>query len=78
YIALSYCWGRSTTCLTTTTKTLPLHIKGIAPTSFPSLFQDVMDICRRLGIRYLWADALCILQDSTEDWQLEAAKMADV
>jgi hypothetical protein len=30
---------------------------------------------RKLGFRYLWIDALCIIQDSEEDWRKEAAVM---
>lgn len=35
-------------------------------------------ITRRLGVRYLWIDSLCILQDDNEDWEREAANMAQV
>ena len=35
-------------------------------------------ITRGLGIRYLWVDTLCIIQDSEEDWEAELGKMADV
>ncbi|KAI1803932.1 HET-domain-containing protein [Daldinia bambusicola] len=31
-----------------------------------------------LGIRYIWIDALCIIQDSKEDWAQEASRMRDV
>ena len=31
---------------------------------------------RRLGLRYLWIDSLCIIQDSLKDWRQEASKMA--
>lgn len=44
--------------------------------------QDAITITRQFGIRYLWVDALCILQgkDATarKDWQRECGKMADV
>jgi len=39
-------------------------------------FQDAIIITRGLDIRYLWIDALCIIQDSIEDWNVESAKMA--
>lgn len=32
---------------------------------------------RALGFRYLWINALCIIQDSKSDWGLEAARMGD-
>jgi hypothetical protein len=31
-----------------------------------------------LGIRYLWIDSLCIVQNDREDWEREAPKMADI
>jgi hypothetical protein len=44
--------------------------------SLPKSFQDAVVFTRRLGIRYLWIDSLCIIQDSKEDWETQAAKMA--
>jgi hypothetical protein len=41
-------------------------------------FQDAIDICRRLGIFFLWVDSLCIIQDNEEDWKEQAARMADI
>ena len=40
--------------------------------------QDAITITRNLGFRYLWVDALSIIQDSKEDWQREASTMRDV
>jgi hypothetical protein len=33
---------------------------------------------RRLCMRYLWIDSLCIIQDRTEDWESESKTMATV
>lgn len=41
-------------------------------------FRDAIHITIGLGLRYLWIDSLCILQDSQEDWVAESAKMSDV
>lgn len=35
-------------------------------------------IVRKLRVRYLWIDSLCIIQDSPEDWSREASAMKDV
>lgn len=35
-----------------------------------------MTLC--LGVRYLWIDSLCIVQDDAEDWAREAGQMAKV
>lgn len=45
---------------------------------FPPTLRDAVVITRHLGLRYLWVDALCILQDCTDDWLVEASKMRDV
>jgi hypothetical protein len=35
-------------------------------------------IARYLDFDYIWIDCLCIVQDDREDWNREAASMADV
>jgi len=42
--------------------------------------QDTMKFARRLGIQYLWIDALCIIQegDNGDDWEREALLMDKV
>ncbi|KAI0554272.1 HET-domain-containing protein [Xylaria curta] len=77
YIALSYCWGK-TGNITTTKSTLRERTKDIAWSLLPKSFQDAIKVVRGLGIRYLWIDALCIIQDDAADWESESAKMADV
>lgn len=46
--------------------------------SMPQNFRDAVKLTRLLGIRYLWIDPLCILQDSKEDWEREGLKINDV
>jgi hypothetical protein len=41
------------------------------------VFQDAIHVCRRLRIRYLWIDSLCIIQDSQSDWEIESARMGE-
>ncbi|KAI1734934.1 heterokaryon incompatibility protein-domain-containing protein [Xylaria scruposa] len=41
-------------------------------------YRDAIEATRALGIRYIWIDALCIIQGDREDWEREAAKMASV
>ncbi|KAL1633729.1 hypothetical protein SLS58_010950 [Diplodia intermedia] len=81
YAALSYCWGPpGTTNLCTTQGTLEsrkssLFLDG---ETIPGTLQDAITITGSLGIRYLWIDALCIVQDDVDDWEKEAAKMQTV
>lgn len=47
---------------------IPLHILSKS-------FQDAVEVTRRLSIRYIWIDSLCIIQDSDADWDKEALQM---
>jgi hypothetical protein len=48
----------------------------------PCTIRDAIVITLTRGIKYLWVDALCILQGSDEvsrnDWEVEYPKMADI
>jgi hypothetical protein len=54
------------------------HRRGIAWSEVSKYFRDAIAITRKLGIRYLWIDSLCIIQDDREDQELEAIKMGSV
>ena len=78
YACLSHCWGKSPAMTKTTTNSLDAHTRGIKVPDLPQTFQDAIDIVRRLGIRYLWIDALCIIQDDDKDWERESSRMAGI
>ena len=77
FAALSYCWGCESELILTAESEEHLRA-GIPLQAFPANLRDAIIITQRLGIRYIWIDALCILQDSPEDWATEAAKMGQV
>jgi hypothetical protein len=77
YITLSYCWGKSKT-FTTTSRSLRLRKARIKFSTLPKTFQDSVAIARRLKVRWLWIDALCIVQDDRRDWERESAKMGAI
>ncbi|KAH8665150.1 heterokaryon incompatibility protein-domain-containing protein [Tricladium varicosporioides] len=81
YAALSYCWGPSS-FFTTTSKTLPARMAGFPPSDLPKTLRDAVVVTRRLGIQYLWVDALCILQGSDDvamrDWMKEGSRMEQI
>ncbi|KAH7370060.1 hypothetical protein BKA65DRAFT_386907, partial [Rhexocercosporidium sp. MPI-PUGE-AT-0058] len=43
--------------------------------TLPATFRDAVVITRLLGVKYLWIDSLCIIQDQLSDWEHESAKM---
>jgi hypothetical protein len=77
YIALSHCWGKSGP-LRTLKSNIQQHKQEIAFEALPLSFKDVVAKAWYLGIRYLWIDSLCIIQDDNDDWEAEAARMAAV
>ena len=36
-------------------------------TVFPKTLSDAIKVCREIGMRYIWIDALCIVQDDPKD-----------
>jgi len=79
YACLSYCWGTNVDGIIKTTKaSLANHQQGIAISLLPKNFQDATLICTGLSIRYLWVDALCIIQDDKDDWNYESGQMCRV
>ncbi|KAM3067125.1 hypothetical protein ACMFMG_011680 [Clarireedia jacksonii] len=76
YVALSHCWGpvHNRPCVLTCNNLAEWTCR-LAFQILPLTFQDAIKITRGLGFRYLWIDALCILQDCEEDWDTEGSKM---
>lgn len=77
YMTLSHRWG-GRDVIKTTTATLGERKARIPLRDLPRTFADAVTICRRLGVRYLWIDSLCIIQDSRDDWEREAERMANI
>jgi hypothetical protein len=77
YAALSHCWGGEVPLKTLTTN-IKHHRKGISFNTLPRNFKDAVIVTRWLGLRYIWIDSLCIIQDDPRDWLEQSAKMADV
>lgn len=68
YAALSYVWGGVTASTTTRQNLeilrLPQSLTGNSSVfEIPQTVRDAMTITKALGIRYLWVDSLCILND---------------
>lgn len=79
YLALSHCWGINMPQLALTkVATLPDRLRRINVSDLPLTFRDAIHIARQLGVPYVWIDSICIVQDSNEDWEREAADMTSV
>lgn len=58
-----------------TTSNVGSLTQRIDKSKLPQTFEDAIKSVRRLGLRFLWIDALCIMQDSPSDMDLEIVKM---
>ena len=77
YLTLSHCWG-GLVFLRLLNDNIALFKERIPVNELSKTFKDAMEFTKRLGLRYIWIDSLCIVQDSKEDWAFEAARMGDV
>ncbi|KAI1739077.1 heterokaryon incompatibility protein-domain-containing protein [Xylaria scruposa] len=77
YVTLSYCWGGPQP-LTANSITIMQLMNGVNISSLPPTIRDAVLTTRRLGFRYLWVDALCIIQDDEADRNREIGKMGQI
>ncbi|KAK3356710.1 heterokaryon incompatibility protein-domain-containing protein [Lasiosphaeria hispida] len=77
YAILSHCWGTSQP-LRLLQSNLEVFQSRIPFVDLPKTFQDAVTTMRALGLRYLWSDSLCILQDSVSDWEEHCPEMANI
>jgi hypothetical protein len=77
YATLSHCWGNAP-FLKLLKENFNAFAQSIGFEQLPQTFKDALKITRKLGLDYLWIDSLCILQDSEQDWQIEAGQMSSV
>jgi Heterokaryon incompatibility protein (HET) len=81
--SLSYSWGFSEPYLMTSLNLSDFQ-NEIHLSNLPKTFRDAIEVARGIGFRYLWTDALCIMQDGKtspvafNDWEDQAGKMNDI
>jgi hypothetical protein len=77
-VALSYVWGKRRV-FTTTQGNIKQSMRhgGLRRnlSVLPRTIRDSIELVRNLGERYLWVDALCIIQDSARSWTLNSRIM---
>lgn len=87
YVALSHPWGdtKAYTPFSTLRNDRSgaghdiSHFKRAIPEhELPATFKDAIVCTRKLAVRYLWIDSLCIIQGRDGDFNEEAKRMEDV
>lgn len=78
YTTLSHCWGKDADFIQLTKANRGAFMESISESELPKTFSDALHITRCFGIKYLWIDSLCIIQEDDEDWRKEAGRMCSV
>ncbi|KAK6852191.1 hypothetical protein PG995_012316 [Apiospora arundinis] len=80
YAALSHRWGILTEDqkFCTYKRNIDAMKKNIDIGRLPRSFHDAVIVARQAGVKYLWIDSICIIQDDGDDWKAEAGKMEQV
>jgi hypothetical protein len=78
YACLSHRWDSLGRTIITEKATYEKHRDCIRFEDLGLPYRETVHIMRRLCMRYLWIDSLCIIQDSAKDWELESKTMATV
>jgi len=81
YTALSYSWGKARPGIKTTASNEQDQTRHIDYSNLSRTIQEAIIMSRKLGVRYIWVDSLCILQSEVPgdplhaaDWKVEAAR----
>ncbi|KAH8650663.1 heterokaryon incompatibility protein-domain-containing protein [Tricladium varicosporioides] len=77
YVALSHVWSL-TSPLKTTLENLPKHQQAVSWNDLSIGLREVIILTMCLGITHIWIDSLCIIQDSSQDWESECPRMGHI
>lgn len=77
YVTLSYCWGGINPVMLRTTNIENFRVR-MDWSILPKTMKDAVTVCRNVGVRYVWIDALCIIQGPDGDFNTEAPRMEAV
>ncbi|KUJ14494.1 HET-domain-containing protein [Mollisia scopiformis] len=69
YVALSYVWGslRDIGSGSSTNSNIAQMSTSMDILELPKTIRDAIQVCEKLGERYIWVDRLCIVQDNEDD-----------
>ncbi|KAF2836077.1 HET-domain-containing protein [Patellaria atrata CBS 101060] len=81
YVTLSYTWGQANQLKLERANEETFRQPGALRTllgSIPKTIRDSITLVEKIGERYLWVDALCIIQDCPEDKDTQIGAMGDI
>lgn len=78
YACLSYRWGPNTANNSLKTVNLAVYKDGVPNQCLYPLVRDAITAAWRVGLRYIWIDSYCIIQDDELDWYRAAASMGEI
>ncbi|KAF1984593.1 HET-domain-containing protein [Aulographum hederae CBS 113979] len=80
YVALSYVWGKNVVLQSRMENFAQLREPGAldSTSGVARVVLDAMEVVRQLGERYLWVDALCIIQDDAGNKHTNISQMDKV
>lgn len=82
FVALSHCWGDSLKRIKRIPKTkiatLEQHLDHINWDGLTETFKDAILVTRRFGVRYIWIDSLCIIQNDEHDFAKEVSRLVSI
>lgn len=81
-MALSYVWGTRSASACYVEQATRDNIESLKVpgglTQLPETIEDSITMCQKLGIKYLWVDRYCIVQDHAVQKHTQIAAMADI
>lgn len=81
YATLSYCWGNDKFFMLDADNIDAFRQGQVSMDDLPKSFVDAISFCRKLGLKYLWINSLCIVQSGPgceTDQNLHATEMAAI
>ncbi|KAI1205880.1 HET-domain-containing protein [Annulohypoxylon truncatum] len=78
YIALSYVWGGPQELKLTSSNNDRMAQQGSLAMNLPRTIEDSILVTESLGIRYIWVDSLCIIQDDDGDKAIQIRAMSQI
>lgn len=77
YAAVSHRWGDPELMFRTLRRNFDDRLQGMDEEGMPKVLQDAIKVARAVGLRYLWMDTVCLIQDDEADKGKEIPKMGD-